>query len=498
MPSFFRTPKTLSSWLELDYFRRRRLFRGWWGGSLLLALIVSLITLGVMLAATGHRAYQAGPLSHPHAMFNDRCELCHQNHGTTFTRLWRGDSVGSIPDDACKQCHAGSHHNPPHAAMGTCVSCHTEHRGHAALVRIEDRACVVCHRDLKRQDGSQADYASKVISFDDKGGHPAFRTPKDEGTIKFNHKVHLQAHKIDPVSGRPPEAYEKLDCVNCHTMDAEGRYSNPIVYDTHCKRCHPLAVQMVGDWKGDDLSKLARDFAREPLPHPKPGQNADSVRAALRERLTRFIQSPKHEAFLKPSPPPDKRIPLPALDAPREDKEYAWVHHQLAQSERELFQGAGGCRYCHTVVGQVSGLPTLAKPAIRSRWWTHATFNHNSHRMLNCEQCHKVRDSALTSDVNLPTIELCLCCHNKNASASARADCVECHVYHDPKLQRQAREKGTKTIDLLLNSRSTSDTGEPSRARRKRLWEDHLLRAWLGQTTYFVRGSVERCNSCPQ
>src|SRR5262245_22251862 len=111
MPSAFRSPRNLSSWLELDYFRRRSFFRGWWGGLLVAAAIASLFGLGVMLATTGNRTFQAGPLSPSHALFNNRCELCHQDAGATLTRMWRGDSAGSVPDDACLACHAGSPHN---------------------------------------------------------------------------------------------------------------------------------------------------------------------------------------------------------------------------------------------------------------------------------------------------------------------------------------------------------------------------------------------------
>src|SRR5262245_66576232 len=99
MPSSFRSPRTLASWLELDYFRRRRLFRGWTSCLLLLAAVGSLAGVGVMFSAAGNRTFQAGPLSPPHALFNDRCDLCHVNPGATLTRLWRGDRVGPVAND---------------------------------------------------------------------------------------------------------------------------------------------------------------------------------------------------------------------------------------------------------------------------------------------------------------------------------------------------------------------------------------------------------------
>ena len=213
MPSTFRSPKSLASWLELDYFRRRGLFRGWWGGSLLVALIVAVAGFGFMLLAAGRSTFQAGPLSAPHAMFQDRCEVCHTDNGKTLTRLWRGNRVSSIPDEKCIACHAGSHHNPPHAEMGICVSCHHEHRGHANLVRVLDSQCTACHKDLAPAKGGELDYAERVMSFD-KEGHPPFRWwsgakgKEDPGTLKFNHAVHLVEQGV-LVQHRPQE-YQKL------------------------------------------------------------------------------------------------------------------------------------------------------------------------------------------------------------------------------------------------------------------------------------------------
>ena len=70
--------------------------------------------------------------------------------------------------------------------------------------------------------------------------------------------------------------------------------------------------------------------------------------------------------------------------------------------------------------------------------------------MLGCEQCHAARGSAETADVLLPGIDTCLRCHHHGAKATARADCVECHVYHDPAAQRASRGKGRLTIYEIL------------------------------------------------
>src|SRR5262249_9066092 len=196
----------------------------------------------------------------------------------TITRLWRGDKVGSVTDRACSQCHAGSHHNDPHAKMGRCVDCHREHRGHAALIRVDDRRCVDCHADLKREDGTPPAYEPNISAFLE-GKHPQFRwwsggKLKDPGTLRFNHAVHLKEQGVlvldttqlakkyaelrkkgvDPGTLTPPKKYEKLDCSDCHKTDAAGQYMEPISFEAHCRRCHPLSVQLAGAWKGPTLT----------------------------------------------------------------------------------------------------------------------------------------------------------------------------------------------------------------------------------------------------
>ena len=454
MPSTFRSPRSLAAWLELDYFHRRRLFRGWWGGSLVVALVVAVAAFGVLLAVSGRGAFQAGPLSAPHALFQDRCELCHQDNGATGTHLWRGDGVGSVPDSACTACHAGSHHNPPHAGeMGTCVSCHHEHRGHAALVRVPDSKCTACHENLRREDGSSSPFAERAVRFDDKGGHPPIRDREDSGTLKFNHAVHLAKQGV--LVQHDPQKFEKLECVSCHEQDAAGKYMKPISYDAHCKKCHPISVQVGGAWSDLTLTGAANAFPALPIRHPGKAESPAAVRPDVRDRLARLIQSPLGPRLLdalrrKPAP----RFPYPAESAPLAEKEFAWVSHQLVESEGILFGERGDCAYCHTVKhsakNRPDGLPVLSPSNVRERWWDHAKFAHDAHRMLDCQECHAAKNSTKTADVLLPGIDLCLRCHDARATPAARSDCIECHAYHYPALQRKARERGTRKLEDVL------------------------------------------------
>src|SRR5215218_3669791 len=96
-------PRTLASWLELDYFRRprplRRVRRRVTG---LVLLACALPVAGVSLMPGSRRIYQAAPVSTAHALFNDDCEACHTAKLATATRLLRGDdALRSVGDESC-------------------------------------------------------------------------------------------------------------------------------------------------------------------------------------------------------------------------------------------------------------------------------------------------------------------------------------------------------------------------------------------------------------
>jgi hypothetical protein len=475
MPSPLRSPKTLAQWFELDYFRRRRLFRGLWRPMTGIALLVSCLAVGWTLFPGNRAVYQAGPVATSHAPFGQDCGKCHTEAFPTWARLWRGDdAIRSVPDAACEQCHKG----PPHhecVRQGSCAGCHHEHRGHSALARVTDNHCTSCHADLKCDDGSKPDYKS-VTGFGP-GRHPEFHLweqekPIDPGTLRFNHKVHLdgvlgidakqleaQREKlrqagVAPCDAELPKKTVRLECQSCHEMDAAGRYVRPIDFDRHCKECHPLSVQLMGDWEGS-LRKSACEFSEKLAPHPAAGEGVETVRAALRERLTRFILHPKNKSFLAGPPEPavpERPLPGWIRSEPVPPREYAWVNRQLERIERVLFDGAGGCRHCHlekTIPDKPrGGLPEYESPGLWDEgkpWFKHSVFRHDSHKVLKCTECHDARESTTAKDVLLPRIGKCLECHH---DGGARADCVECHVYHDPRLKRQYQ--GSQTIEQFL------------------------------------------------
>jgi hypothetical protein len=427
MPSAFRNPKNLADWLRLDYFRYPRGLPRWrrilcWG-----ALLVCVAGLGAaVISSREPRLYEAGPLSSAHAMFSNDCAQCHQDNFSTAQRFlpWKTD-VHSVPDSACLKCHDGPLHNgklkgPPEH----CATCHQEHRG-TSLVRLPDSRCLTCHRDLKANstDGAKCPFGN-VTEFP--AGHPEFNLPdKDPGTIKFDHWKHVSLN---------PESMAKLDCKECHQPDTAGRYMQPVKYDPHCVKCHPLSVQLGGTFDGK-ASEAAVAFARDPAPHREPA----IVRGALVGRLLDFAETHPLGAGTGPE---DDGVPGPKAgngpslsrvrwaDDDRADKN-EFVRRQLAHMEVLSFDRPGGCALCHTEPNphEQGKLPTYATSNIPERWMKHSRFDHQAHRMLLCTECHAVTaKSVQSSDVMMPLKQTCANCHNP--SAGARNDCMECHTYH--------------------------------------------------------------------
>jgi len=381
---------------------------------------------------------QAGPVSTAHALFNADCAQCHTESFQTAKRLFGGvgGEVHAVPNDACVKCHDGAPHNDIQQAEQSCAGCHREHRGRALLARVTDDQCTDCHASLAAhvRAGAESEFQN-VASFP--AGHPEFKLwreePHDPGQLRFNHKVHLKSEGVLVASGKT----EVLNCSNCHKQDPAGRYMQPIDYSAHCARCHPLSVKLSGLFADERLKAAAAEFDKIPAPHKEPAV----VRAVLRDRLISFaLDNPvvaKQVTHERAIPRPNR---LEAIDEVQWDwaktatQELLFGTKQLVHAEGLLFDRAGGCTYCHIPVGasptgrkSIDELPKFTTN-LPVRWFEHARFGHDSHRMLACTECHAASESTKTSDVLMPRMETCAACHNQNTRI--RHDCVECHVYH--------------------------------------------------------------------
>jgi predicted CXXCH cytochrome family protein len=302
-----------------------------------------------------------------------------------------------------------------------CVVCHRDHQGPHGLARVADNFCTGCHADLKTIDGPSAHFERTVTAF---AAHPEFgvlrRGATDPGVLLFNHAAHLPPEGVRGVDGQPVH----LQCAACHQPTPDGRYMEPIRFAAHCANCHTSALVY-------DTER----FRDQPSPH---GQTPEVVRGLLRQRYTDYIQ--QHPKELKRAKPVERPLPGPSGLREVTREEWSWVHERLQEAERILFLNAGGCRYCHRVEATAKGWD-LTPPDLPRRWLTSSKFSHFSHRLNpkpvrgdeNCTVCHTgAPSSTKTADVLMPSIQSCRACHNhENLPHSGRADCTECHTYHN-------------------------------------------------------------------
>jgi hypothetical protein len=443
VPSRRRTTKALAQRIDIDYFKRRHPFRSW---RFVLAVAAQLVVLlwAAGAAITNHmKIYSAGPVSPSHAVFGSRCELCHATRAGFFSQ--------QAKDEKCLACHDGPLHHTNQPFTPACSSCHAEHHGEMKLAAIADGGCVRCHGALQSKEGVPQ-FERAISRFD--GAHPEFRALRadfrDPGTIKLNHKVHLQ------VGLKGPNGAVQMQCTDCHRVAAEvaawpygiaqstsmvagtqpqsnigprrrqtaGKaYMSQIRYAQQCAACHVLLFD-------------AR-FAG-PVPHDKP----EVIHSFLVDRYAKLIAS--HPGEISSASRSAQRIPR-QIEEPQPRTPAAWVQLRVADAERLLWQKT--CKECHSLSEREGQLPEVAKSAIPARWFAHAEFDHDAHRLLACASCHeRATSSQNTSDVLLPGIKTCRQCHRSQdpvKSGSADGRCSECHAYHDWSREVPARSPYT-------------------------------------------------------
>jgi hypothetical protein len=439
-----RSAKARAARIDLSYFRRPHLLRRsrWW---LSLAFpLAALIWISGSDITGIHTVYNPGPLSHSHAVFSNRCELCHVMRAGLIRR--------HVSDDACLTCHDGPKHQMTQAFSPTCSSCHVEHRGVERIAEVPDTSCTQCHAQLRTAKGTPS-VAGTITLF--VANHPEFRaklaTARDPGTIKLNHAVHLAAGL------KGPQGPVQMECADCHRSNptagawpyaaatevaatpapVRGRpqdfpYMMPIKYTQQCAACHAL--------------EFDKRFGTEQVPHDKP----EVVHKFLVERYRRFLA--EHPAgWHDTSPPQLQRIVAESRMMPARSPDQ-WVEMQVDAAERLLWQKT--CKECHTVpLVAASALPEIPKSAIPQRWMQHAAFDHSAHNLLQCESCHTAsRKSKETADILLPAIATCRQCHRREQEMGDGADarCSECHVYHD--WSKTKRVKSPFTIPQIRGS----------------------------------------------
>ena len=430
------TTKKLAQRIDLSYFKRSHPFRRLRLILSVAAPLAAILWLGWYAFARDNHVYSGGRVSTAHAILSTECNACHVKQAGSFS--------AKASNQGCESCHDGPIHHADQLFTPNCANCHEEHRGHSLLAATSNISCTQCHANLHTA-GAATHFAQSVTRFD--GDHPEFAALRlgsgDPGTIKFNHAVHLK-HNL-----RGPSGLVDLDCQDCHrpaaansalkygapaspetgsaplsayqpaiaekslppSMDYRRAYMTPIAYAKHCVACHGLQFD---------------PHFQESVPHDTP----EVIHAFLMKKFQGYI--PSHLSELRVAAPvPERDLPQKPLPiAFRILSQQQWVDLKVAESEQLLWRKT--CAQCHALsFVKQSPLPLVAYSNITKRWFQHAVFDHDTHKLLKCVECHsQATTSRDTSDVLIPGIKTCQTCHHAGSN-SAESRCFECHTYHN-------------------------------------------------------------------
>ncbi len=533
-----RSSRELSSRVSIHVHRQpnrqRRL--AWW-----LALSVgvgSLLWLSGQYLQRQHRLYQAGDVAMTHRMFENECWRCHTTWAPLERLLSFRDAFPSTTNEQCETCHKVAEHQPEqklaHGGI-PCAACHKEHKGAETLARPHDRFCVSCHADLKEHGGQHA-FANNITRFDVPGGHPEFLLTQllkgeapptqgaeireehavakfqrsgeddeprwqDRGRIRFNHAKHLYARYDHQklVDGLTDENRQPVDlsdkCESCHQPDADHRYFQPIQFEAHCCKCHPLLFDPVR-------------YPRQSVPHELP----EIIRGFLTETYTlrelqgatqtaanptqQFCPSFPQQLPAAPDTGTDDEVDQPRRPLPghRDQQKLTQAQAQKVLTnvvdaekiardhQHRLFdyEATGGCRYCHEVeVVEPQSKTSLSDwkivpTQIPARWLPHSEFHHEPHRLLDCGVCHVgVAVSENTGDVLIPSRAVCVACHSSQPKQWASAW----------KEWFRSKQEWVQEREAVLAKKRQKSNSNPVASKQTQSFGDLITRADRGTRT---------------
>ncbi len=411
------------------------------------------------LSLPGTSIWLPGPLTAAHEYFGHDCTTCHQQ------------PFQPVADASCKTCHADVSGHLPLSIEGVtdpaaqrCESCHMEHNGAAQLINSSQAFCADCHLDTSDFTGLGPSTPA-AIDFADE--HPPFKVnlfrtiaqdsvdtlrlpladarTSEQSNLLFPHDVHLDSAGVDA-----PQGNVVMQCQDCHQPDEGGSLMLPISFQAHCNSCHQLAF---------DLSAPDRE-----VPHGDP--------TAALNVLTEFYS----QLALRGS---SDEVPIEILASATPDESLRWARIQAGIAATALFEDRA-CMQCHEVSRSESDNSvtwTVSPVHLNQSWFPAAGFDHASHLVTECDDCHQARGSNISNDVLMPDINTCRDCHGgEGASRSLASTCISCHRFHSPARMKPDIATTPSTGTLIL--RELPDLEQKGRdirgidPRRKRPGED--------------------------
>jgi len=438
--------------IELDYFARRHPLRTWRVVLSLAGLALPGVWVARELVRNDERSVEPGPVSVAHGLFGNRCTACHGEPAVQPTAaaapvargLDRPRWLGAT-DAACRRCHDAADHETNQTDAPSCASCHAEHRGQRVLRQVSTARCVQCHGELE----AHARSLIRVVGSDGRAvqgladGHPEFAVwvgrgpeasrvrldatpaPADRAQVRLNHELHLKPGLRGPAgaggvqlacgdchqgpmalsgvrfAGTPPPVPSPGDAPDLIPAE-EPSYMAPVRFVRHCAGCHPNTFD-------------AR-FADLPAPHDRP----EVIHAFLRGAYANYLVTHADELV-------DPRRSLLGRETTVQSAD-AWVNDQVREAETLLFRDPKRCQECHVLSWEPGAvLPTVAPTELPVRWLPQSRFDHGTHRLLACTECHAAPASERTEDILMPRRATCQRCHHAGGASDR---CSECHTYH--------------------------------------------------------------------
>lgn len=471
--------------IVLDYHRRSdALVRSKFGWSIVASFVACAYLCWLVFGGVAaHEQLSPGKLAAVHSSLNSHCAECHED----FTPLG-GNSAGSqgllsllifnsrsahadhANKASCAKCHTSQAENAHHTNqlagdVASCAACHADHRGaNAMLARPADQTCTTCHQDIAAH-RSRSQFESPIQNVAQfaktsasEFSHPPFRSlpQTDNNHFKFNHQLHMLPGQW-PRDGKPEGAWKlgqipaelreqyrtgpeqsldslvQLDCMSCHVTEQAGQYMLPVVFEQHCRACHPLEVAKTVNGQRETWN-IRHGLLQSEMREILLGISADTAS--------------RSSAEITVSPRLTPNLPLPGKTPGNNLAQKLGDPGQVDTWQKSLFREH--CLKCHADESPAPAMlaePTdILKPQLPARWLKHARFNHRTHEAwANCRDCHAGAFATAApskpplddGQVLIPNIDNCVQCHAPQSSqakfrATARHDCAECHRYHQP------------------------------------------------------------------
>ena len=448
-----QTSRGQVSRIDRSYFHRRSRFQRarWW-------LIFAGLGLGAAWAAWGafdtRLHYSPGDVAAVHAKWENDCNACHVPFSPIKDNTWLSTATTQqTMDGKCEACHRGPAHHPLQltAEVGSCASCHADHRGRGAdISRVADQTCTACHADIASHRIVNAavpptNVTTPITRFDNEH-HPAFASlTTDPGRLKFSHGRHMRAgltfgpQTTGTTAAGPwtygmlaaadrsryltPDAGEgdlvQLSCASCHEFGSSlpsnsvrtvsaalasappGAYSLPVEFERHCSACHSLPFEGLAgprDTATDDVAAIRSGEPAAVLPH---GLDTAGIAKFLESRYLQ--EALAGDATLLDEPATRRPLPATQQREAAASSVRSLVETRVSQA---LTFARGTCEKCHelhdaSLADAARVLPTMA-PGTAARlpwfdidptrvpdiWLAKARFDHGPHRSFDCRECH--------------------------------------------------------------------------------------------------------------